>query len=160
MNNSLNRLLAGTIATLKSEIIPRLDDEFARGQAYAIIDLINNLQPRIDWLITPLYEEVRAQRQLLEQLQAVFATASIRIPITLQAAVIEPGMPAHALEQLRNALDNQICMAIDWLAQRRAQLPPELFAPADALLKQHLRTSIKRETNMTAKPLFGEIAKG
>ena len=68
MNTSLARIIDGMIATVRSEIISRLDDEFARGQAYGVVDLLNNLKPRIDWLVTPLYEEVADQQALLERL--------------------------------------------------------------------------------------------
>jgi len=157
MNNSLARILDGMIATLRTEVIPRLDDEFARGQAFGAVDLLNNLKPRIDWLVTPLFDEVRDQRALLARLAEVFRGTAA----PLEAAFEEPGAgtPAHALEQLRNELDMKICASIDWLARERAALPAATVAAAEAAIKQHMQVQLKREMSLTPKPLFAEIAR-
>src|ERR1700730_17041130 len=49
MNNSLNRLIDGIIIALEREIIPRVDDAYARGQAFAVMDLLRNMRPRLGW---------------------------------------------------------------------------------------------------------------
>jgi len=157
MNNSLARLLDGMIATLRNEIIPRLDDEFARGQAFGAVDLLNNLKPRIDWLVTPLFEEVRDQRALLAQLADILDGTGAPLAQTVEA--LDAGTPAHALESVRNAQDTHICALIDWLAHERAALPPATVASAEAAFKQHMQTQLKREMSLTPKPLFAEIAR-
>ena len=48
MNNSLNRLIDGIIIALEREIIPRVDDAYARGQAFAVMDLLRNMRPRLE----------------------------------------------------------------------------------------------------------------
>lgn len=157
MNNSLDRLIDGLIATVRAEIIPRLDDEFARGQAYGVVDVLNNLKPRIDWLATPLAEEVAEQRALLAGLGAQFGAVA---GYPAAAALPEAGNTARDVEQLRNRLDEQICAIIDWLGVQRATLPAEQVGAAEANIKQHLQRQLKRELSLTPKPLFGEISKG
>ena len=157
MNNSLARILDGMITTLRNEIIPRLSDEFARGQAFGAVDLLNNLKPRIDWLVTPLFEELCDQRALLAQLAGILRDTSA--PFTPVGDALDAGTPAHALEAERNRLDAQICALIDWLARERAALPPAVATAAEAAFKQHMQTQLKREMNLTPKPLFAEIAR-
>lgn len=159
MNNSLNRLIDGMIAQLRTEIIPRLDDEFARGQAYGVVDVLNNLKPRIDWLVTPLADEVGEQQALLEKLRAAFGNEA-GFPTTAAVQPVAPGATARDIEALRNNLDEQICTAIDWLGRERAQLPPVRVQEAEAEIKAHLQRQLKRELSLTPKPLFGEISKG
>jgi hypothetical protein len=159
MNNSLPRIIDGMIATLRAEIIPRLDDEFARGQAYGAVDLLNNLKPRIDWLVTPLYAEVQAQRALLEQWADIFRGATPQPPVAAAAAQVAPGATAGEIEQLRNRLDEHICGLIDWLARHRAVLPAAAVAAAESACKQHMQVQMKREMSLTPKPLFAEIAR-
>ena len=159
MNNSLERLLDGMIATIKAEIIPRLDDEFARGQAYGALDMLNNLKPRIDWLVTPLYDEVQAQRALLQRLDEIFAGISLSRPAVPADIDVRAGMPAHQIEQLRNRLDTHICGLIDWLAQHCRVLPQAAVAEAEVAFKQHMQLQLKREMGLTPKPLFAEIAR-
>lgn len=157
MNNSLDRLIDGLIATVRAEIIPRLDDEFARGQAYGVVDILNNLKPRIDWLATPLADEVREQRELLAALAAQFGD---RPAFPAADAQAEAGVTARDIEQLRNRLDERICDTIDWLGRQRASLAADEVQGAEARIKSHLQRQLKRELSLTPKPLFGEISKG
>ena len=157
MNNSLARIIDGMIATVRGEIIARLDDEFARGQAYGVVDLLNNLKPRIDWLVTPLFEEVADQLALVERLTATFAGHPV--PALAEPAEVKPGATAFEIEQLRNRLDAFICEWIDWLAARREALPVLAVASAELALKQHMQAQLKREMSLTPKPLFAEIAR-
>ena len=49
MQNSVERLLLGVAAALREEILPQLDDDFARGQALAGAEILENLAPRVQW---------------------------------------------------------------------------------------------------------------
>ena len=49
IQNSLERLLAGVAAALREDIAPQLEDEFARGQALAGAEILENLVPRVQW---------------------------------------------------------------------------------------------------------------
>ena len=49
MQNSLERLLAGVAAALREDIAPALEDEYARGQALAGAEILENLVPRVQW---------------------------------------------------------------------------------------------------------------
>ena len=53
MNVSLERLIEGIIATLRTDVIPNVSDAYARGQAVGVIDLLNNIGPRIEWARAP-----------------------------------------------------------------------------------------------------------
>ena len=46
MNNSLPRLIDGMVATLRKEVIPRVDGDYARGQAFGVIYMLNSLKLR------------------------------------------------------------------------------------------------------------------
>jgi hypothetical protein len=150
MNNSLDRLFAGLIASLNGEIIPRLDDEFARGQAYAAMDLLNNLRPRLDWAVGPLAEQIAAQLAAARRIELLAPEQAL--PEALQA---QP-QPAsgEALRQYRDALDEHLCRVLDWLPQA----PTALRDAVQAVLNQYMQAQVRREVSLAAKPLFGEIA--
>lgn len=149
MNNTLDRLFAGLIASLQGEIIPRLDDEFARGQAYAAVDLLNNLRPRIDWATGPLAEQITAQ------LAAAQGVAAVLPSMAPPPALLEP-LPAggEALRRRRDALDEHLCQVLDALPQAAAAQREA----AQAMLTQYMKEQVRREVSLAAKPLFGEIA--
>jgi hypothetical protein len=156
MNNSLDRLFAGIIASLHSEIIPRLDDEFARGQAYAAVDLLNNLRPRLDWAVAPLAEQIAAQLAAARRIDDL-GRALPRPPPALPAELAQdsPGPASGSLlRQRRDRLDEHLCRVLDW----QATVPVEAAAPVAAVLNQYMKEQVRREVNLAAKPLFGEIA--
>ena len=60
MNIPLYRLIEGIIATMRSDVIPHVSDSYARGQAVGVIDLLNNIAPRVEWAQAPLARLVQA----------------------------------------------------------------------------------------------------
>ena len=159
MNNSLDRLFAGIIASLVSEIIPRLDDEFARGQAYAIVDLLTNLRPRIDWAVGPLSEQIAAQlaaARQIDELAQDLQNGLPGLPPTL-AAMPEPAA-GETLRRLRDQLDEHLCKVIDWQNQPPAGVPEAGVAAIVAVTAKYMQEQVRREVSLLARPLFGEIA--
>ena len=67
MNISLERLLEGIIATLRTDVIPNVSDAYARGQAVGVIDLLNNIGPRIEWARAPVAAAIAEKRELLRK---------------------------------------------------------------------------------------------
>lgn len=156
MNNSIDRILDGILVTLKTEVLTRLTDEYARGQVLSAIDLLANLKPRIDWAMGPLREEVEAQSALAARIAERFAAGPERPPAP-PAAAAEPGATASDVERLRDRLDEHLCEVIRWLAARDA-LPAA--AECELEIRRHLRERLRRELGRTAKTLLGEISRG
>ena len=67
MNNSLNRLIDGIVIALEREIIPRVDDAYARGQAFAVMDLLRNMRPRLEWSREVTLAQVGLQEAALKR---------------------------------------------------------------------------------------------
>ncbi|MGB6118477.1 MAG: hypothetical protein WBF87_09665 [Mesorhizobium sp.] len=151
MNIPLQRLIDGIIATMRSEVIPNVTDQFARGQAVGVIDLLNNIAPRVEWAQAPLAARIEQKRALLAQVERL-----------LPASASEPDdgrLPATAegLIELKGRLDAAIGDAITLLWPRRAE--PEIATALD-LIKTHLHDEMATELKTTRKPLFAEIASG
>ena len=68
MNNSLNRLIDGIVIALEREIIPRVDDAYARGQAFAVMDLLRNMRPRLEWSREVTLAQVGLQEAALRRM--------------------------------------------------------------------------------------------
>lgn len=59
MQNSLQRLFAGMAEVLRDGVLPAVDDEFARSQVSACIELLGNLATRVEWRRDDLEEVAR-----------------------------------------------------------------------------------------------------
>lgn len=190
MNNSFERLIDGMVATLRVEVLPRLADEFARGQVFGVINVLNNLRIRAEWAPGLLHEQVAIQRRAFAAIDALLACGSSApspgAPVggdgagvryaeargAEQGAAPVPSPPplpggepptfvtAAELEVLRNEGDRAICALLDWLANARAGLPAELAGGVEAELRRAMRAQNELEIRRAARPMFAEMAQG
>jgi hypothetical protein len=155
VNNSLERLIEGIIATLRAHVIPNVTDAYVRGQAIGIIDLLNNIVPRIEWARAPLADAVAERRKAIRAVRALLP----------EAPAAEEGLTGQALASAssaelaaeRDRLDGVIVDLIAWTHGERARGNVDT---AIDLLHHHVHEELKREMKLTKKPLFAEIARG
>lgn len=147
----LSRLIEGIIATMRSDVIPNVSDPYARGQAVGVIDLLNNLAPRLEWAHEPLVELIEAKRQLLAEIAALLPGTTID---TQSAGHHET---ADELLAAKARLDAAIGDAVALIWPRRSE---QGFADAAKLIQTHLHDEMATEMKTTRRPLFAEIASG
>jgi hypothetical protein len=158
VNNSLPRLIDGMVATLRKEIIPHITGDFARGQAYGVVYMLNSLKLRASWSNAFLAEQLAALDETSRELQAL----SNELPgAPLPQAAGAGDLPdAAALEAARDSGDARICELIDWLAANNNALAPAAAARAEAVIDKYLARQSKYEISTSAKPMFVEISGG
>ena len=158
MNNSLPRLIDGMVATLRKEVIPHIEGDFARGQAFGVIYMLNSLKLRASWSNEFLVEQLRALEEAARELDEFGA----EIPAALVPGARAPReAPASAeLEAMRNQGDERISALIDWLAEHRESVSAEAAARIEATIDRYLHRQLKWELSTSAKPMFVEISGG
>lgn len=158
MNNSLPRLIDGMVAALRKEIIPRIEGDFARGQAFGVIYMLNSLKLRCSWSDAFLAEQLKALEVVSDELAALGPSLpgaplpGVRAPANLP----EPG----ALEALRDAGDAKLCALIDWIAANRERLSADAASQAEKVVDGYLARQAKHEISTSAKPMFVEMSGG
>ena len=155
MTNSLERLLAGMMATLRQDVIPHVSDPYARGQAIGVIDILNNIASRIEWARAPLLAGVEGRRAIIEEVLRM-------VPAAPKAA--QPARPdlaslttSAALAAERDRLDGEIADLLIWATRRNDDADA---AAAAAKLRQFIHDDVAAEMKLTKKPLFAEISRG
>lgn len=151
MNIPLSRMIEGIIATMRSDVIPHVSDPYARGQAVGVIDLLNNMVPRVEWAQAPLMELIEAKRRVLREVERLVPE------VAMQPVCEQTPTTADGLLILKGRLDSAICDAIAALSPRRHE--PQCDHAA-RLIKGHLHDEMAAEMKITRKPLFAEIASG
>ena len=154
MNNSLERLIAGIMATLRADVIPNVTDAYARGQAIGVIDLLNNIAPRLEWARAPLAEAVAERRKAVTAARALVPQAPAGTAGLSEQAVATASSAELAAE--RDRLDGEISDLIAWTQGPAARGD---VAGATLLLRQHVHDELTRDMKLTKKPLFAEISK-
>ncbi len=179
MNNSFPRLIEGMCATLRAEVLPRLDDEFARGQVFGVINLLNTFKVRADWSAGFLLQQIEVQRQALVDVAAlVDGAALLEAPSLGRATPPKPlaDAPAQAsiaeLLAQRDAGNAAIGQWLSWLDTERAQrrlgteadpaAAPESNAQdqAERRLRQAMRAEADSELKHSSRPMFAQMSSG
>ena len=158
MNNSLPRLIDGMVATLRKEVIPHIEGDFARGQAFGVIYMLNSLKLRASWSNEFLIEQLRALEEAARELDGLGAG----IPAALvPGKCAPPEAPAAAeLEAMRDQGDERISALIEWLASNRESVSTVAAAHIEAAIDRYLHRQLKWELSTSAKPMFVEISGG
>jgi hypothetical protein len=155
VKNSLERLTEGVVATLRTKVIPNISDAYARGQAIGVIDLLNNLMPRLEWARAPLAEAVAQRRDALREARALLPDAPQVAGRPADRALESASATELAAE--RDRLDGEVSDLLVWAYGSDASGDVEA---AIALLRRHVHQTLQHEMKMTKKPLFAEIARG
>jgi hypothetical protein len=158
LNNSLPRLIDGMIATLRGEIIPHVEGDFARGQAFGLIYMLNSIRLRAAWSNEFLCEQLQALDEASRDLEGVMTDLPGAPALTLRAPSALP--TAVELESMRDQGAARVCELIDWLATHRAGAPAVAVARAEDIIDRYIHRQLKWELSTSAKPMFDEISRG
>jgi hypothetical protein len=160
MNNSLNRLIDGIIIALEREIIPRVDDAYARGQAFAVMDLLRNMRPRLEWSREVTLAQVVLQEAALGRVDDLCRGRVERPPAYEPPAVPSITLDTKELEARRDRLEAEVCGVLKWLTGHRTALDAAVAKSVEETITNYMREAVRRELALTANPLFAEISRG
>ena len=157
--NSLERILEGIMNSLTTEVVPRINDAFARGQALAIVDLLRNLGPRLEWSHAILWQQIEAQEAVLSRVAELCAGQAIKPPPVAPCSFGEHPN-ANELVARRDELNGIVSATLIWLDAERRKLPAALASEVESALRRYMHEQLQRDMSLTAMPLFKEISKG
>lgn len=153
MNNSFARLIDGMCATLRAEVLTRLDDDFARGQVFGVINLLNTFKVRADWSAGFLLEQIAAQQQALDGVRPL-------VGLPLPDAPLPQPVPVAELLARRDEGNRALAAVTAWLDGDGARLPQAQRAQIEAQLRQAMRAEVDLELKHSPRPLFAEMSSG
>ncbi|CAN7743762.1 hypothetical protein LJR290_006619 [Variovorax sp. LjRoot290] len=160
MNNSFVRLIDGMCATLRGEVLTRLDDDFARGQVFGVINLLNTFKVRADWSTNFLWAQVDAQRHTFARIGALLQESGTVTAPTLPIDEVPQPITPTELASLRDGGNRAIVELLAWLAAERESLEPTLVADVEQLARACMRTELDLELKYSPRPMFAEMSSG
>jgi hypothetical protein len=158
MNNSFARIIEGMTTTLRQEVLTRLHDDYARGQVYGVINLLNNLTLRADWSVRFLRQEVQATLEALQQARALSETYGVRdfpAPFAFDA-----GLDTEGLLKQREQANEQLIEGLRCLWANQTALSQPQCEAIETLLRTAMRREVEVELKHLAKPMFAEMSQG
>jgi hypothetical protein len=160
MNNSFGLLIDGMCATLRSEVLTRLDDEFARGQVFGVINLLNSFKVRADWSAGFLLQQIAAQHAALHAVAAVLAKQPDAQSPRLSAGEMPASVPIADLPAMRDTGNRTIAEFLGWLDGQRSRLAPDAANEIEKQLRAAMRAEVSIELKNSRRPLFAEMSSG
>lgn len=154
MNNSLKRMIDGMAATLRQDVIPHLGSEFARGQAFGVIYMLNSIGLRANWSPEFVDAQIAAQLALAEALTPLLA--GLDAPALPHAAAVGLDMPA--LEAHRDDNEARVCALIEW--HGRSALAAGQSLAIESAFRTYMDRQLKHELQTSARPMFAEMSSG
>jgi len=148
-------LIDGCVRTLLEAVLPDVGSRFARGQLYAVADVLRNLRDRVETKQAPLADEARAAGDALERASVALAEAGqAGAALALRASAEEaPAAPPLARTE---ALERAITAAFETLDA----LPADAAHGARRALAAHLAQQAMRGVASLKPSLLNEISKG
>lgn len=141
-------------ATLRQEVIPHIGTDFARGQAFGVIYMLNSLALRASWSPAFINEQIAAQVALRDALASLLSGMDAP-PLPCAA---DAGQDVPSLEARRDDNEARICALIQW--HGHAALDAAMAAAIEAQLRAYMDRQLKWELQTSAKPMFAEISSG
>lgn len=157
MINSLDRIYEAMSTALRRDIVPRLKDAHARRQAVALVDLLNHLRLKTDWTPGPIRETVSVQIETLTALGRMLDGSGVEPPWLSLPSLPDRHPSAAELMALRDELDAMVSRALEWIHQHHEELKNERTGAAISVLESLIEEQLRRELQLTPKPLFGEM---
>jgi hypothetical protein len=152
------QLIDGCVRTLLETVLPGIESRFARGQLYAVVDVLRNLRDRVEEKSAALELEAQSLHDSLGRaasaLRATGETAAydvgLRIDHSLAAVPTAP--PTARLGALRTVMASTL-EAFDGLSE-------DVTKDAKAAFGGHFAAQAVREVMLLKPSLLSEISKG
>ena len=124
-NTPLTTIVERINDTLENVIAPEIESTIVRGQLFAVVELLNQLQGKYEYRHDLLVQDVQVGRQMLATLIEAFEKAGIETPEAISAASREVdllGMSGEALREVRRGAKEAVSAALDLLDANRPRI--------------------------------------
>jgi hypothetical protein len=154
MRVPVETLIDGLVRTLTEAVLPDVTTRFARGQLYAVVDVLRNLRDRIEVRAALAEAESASAAEALARAARALRdggaeTAAARLE---EAVARAPEAPRARAEALRTAL----VIALELTDE----LPPVLADAARIPLREHLAAQTLRDLAVLKQSMLAEISRG
>jgi hypothetical protein len=145
-------VIDGLVRTLTEGVLPDVTSRFARGQLFAVVDVLRNLRDRLEVKVALHEAEAASAAAALGHAAAALGGNPVAARLAAALAAVPAGPPAERAAALRAVLVTAL-EAID-------ALPDAVATSARAALAEHLAAQTMREIAVLKPSLLGEISKG
>jgi hypothetical protein len=111
--------------TLEDVIAPEIESVIVRGQLFAVVELLNQLQGKYEYRHDLMVQDIQVGRQMLATLIEAFEKAGIETPEVISTATREVdllGVSGDQLREVRTGVEAAVSAALDLLDANRSEI--------------------------------------
>ncbi len=161
MVNSLQRLLSEIVGTL-DRAGQQVQDPYMRSQVFAVIDILTNMAPRVEWrraevqsTINDLCAVLREIAQLLGE-ESSWPEPLVELREQVLSAATAP--LGDDLVAERDRLSRLFIAVMEEVTAVHAQLPQTFVAAIEQRCDEYLRRQLERDLALVRRPLFRRMS--
>ena len=112
--------------TLENVIAPEIESPIVRGQLFAVVEILNQIQGRFDYRHDFMIQDIQVGRQMLATLIEALDKAGVELSEAISNAAEEVDLLAMSAEQLRASrgrVEEAVSAALDVLDPHRSVIP-------------------------------------
>ena len=109
--------------TLENVIAPKIQSPIVRGQLFAIVEILNQIQGRFDCRHDFMVQDIQVGRRMLATLIEAFEKSGVETPEAISTATEEvdlSGMNGDQLREVRSGVEAAVSAALDLLDVNRS----------------------------------------
>ncbi len=121
-----SRIIEGLNYSLENVIAPEIESPIAKGQLFAVVEILNQIKGRFDHKFELVVEDIKVSQKALATLIETLSAASVEIPSEYHSnteAIDLAAMTGEELREKRNQLEIIVSGALDLLDAHRADIP-------------------------------------
>ena len=111
--------------TLENVIAPEIESTIVRGQLFAVVELLNQLQGKYEYRHDLMVQDIQVCKQMLATLMDAFEKYGVETPEAISSATREVdlfGMSGDQLREVRSGVEAAVSDALDLLDTNRSRI--------------------------------------
>jgi len=164
---SIEDQFAGIQQTLEEVVIPEISSLYVRGQVYAVMEILNQMQNFIEFRSDLLKEEVDRTREVLNNIGTALGSLGPEVQEAIKDFVrskqeLEAARPGSGKElmELRDRTNRLLELGQELFHRARGTMAREERERVEGLLKSHLGQISRRNLKLLRPTLLKKISRG
>ncbi len=144
--------------TLEHVIAPEVDDDFARGQVFAVISLLEQLASHVEFKRDLIEKDIRMGVKVLEGVLEALGEAGVEPPEEL-AEYMEglDSMPVNL--RARDRMEEMISLAVELLHDNASRLDAARAGELDRMVRDYITKIATRDLGLLKPPRIDQISR-
>jgi hypothetical protein len=145
--------------TLEHVIAPEVESDYARGQVFAVISLLEQLAQKIEYRQDLIAQEIKMGSRILKSITSALDQAGAEVPEEFGSFLNEPDSGRVISLAVRNKLEEMLCLAIDLLHDNKGRIEQEQAMELDNQIRDYITKITTRDLGLMKPPAIEKMSR-